>query len=89
MLLAARCRWYVVCMKSRKTRAYRFAVCIKNEVHDLEVRKVYRVLPDESAAKSNYLRVIDDSGEDYLYPARYFVIIEVPKKSARSLKLCC
>ena len=76
-------------MKTRKVTADRFAVCVKNSVPDLEVRKVYRVLPDEAAAKSNYLRVIDDSGEDYLYPARYFVVIEVPKKTARSLKLCC
>jgi hypothetical protein len=41
----------------------------------LEVRKVYTVLPDECAAENNYIRVIDETGEDYLYPAKYFVTI--------------
>jgi hypothetical protein len=44
----------------------------------LKVRTVYQVLPDESAAKSNYIRVVDETGEDYLYPANLFVPIEVP-----------
>ncbi len=53
----------------------RFVVCVNNGgyVDDLKVRTVYQILPDESAAKSNYLRVIDETGEDYLYPAVYFV----------------
>jgi len=40
------------------------------------MHKVYRVLPDEDAAKDDDFRVIDESGEDYLYPADYFVLIE-------------
>lgn len=60
----------------------RFVLCIRN--HDypasLELRKVYRVLPDRSAAKEKMLRIIDESGEDYLYPADFFVSISVPKK---------
>jgi hypothetical protein len=60
----------------------RFVLCIKNEEYpaSLEVRKVYRVLPDRSAAKEKMLRVIDESGEDYLYPADFFAPITVPKK---------
>ena len=56
-----------------------FAVCIRNEgLDDLGLRKLYQVLPDESAARSGFLRVIDDSGEDYLYPAGNFLLVELP-----------
>jgi len=41
---------------------------------------LYQVLPDESAAESDYLRVIDNEGEDYLYPAKYFVIVNLPQQ---------
>ena len=52
----------------------RFAICIHTDDPDLlTVRKIYQVLPDANAAKSNYIRVIDNEGEDYLYPAEYFV----------------
>jgi hypothetical protein len=67
----------------------RFAICIKNDGHpdDLHIRTVYPVLPDESAARSNYIRVIDETGEDYLYPAEYFVFVEVPSEAAKTLLL--
>ncbi|MCQ3976207.1 MAG: hypothetical protein DPW09_22495 [Anaerolineae bacterium] len=67
----------------------RFAVCINDGgyIDDLKVRTVYRVLPDESAAKSNYLRIIDETGEDYLYPAAYFVLIEVSPEAEEILLL--
>jgi hypothetical protein len=52
---------------------------------DLEVRKVYPILPDTAAARDDYLRVIDESGEDYLYPADYFVVIDVPVAARRVL----
>ena len=52
---------------------------------DLEVRKVYAILPDTAAARDGYLRVIDESGEDYLYPADYFVVIDVPIAARRVL----
>lgn len=65
----------------------RFAICLKNKgCEDLVIRKIYPVLPDEKAAQENYLRVIDESGEDYLYPARYFFIMELPQKVERALK---
>ena len=58
----------------------RFAVCINNSTYpdDLKAGTIYQVLPDESAARSNYTRVVDETGEDYLYPAELFVLIEVP-----------
>ncbi len=67
----------------------RFAICINNTDYpdDLQVRTVYQVLPDESAAKSDYIRVVDETGEDYLYPATYFVFVEVSSDAAKSLIL--
>ena len=55
----------------------KFVICIEAGENDcLETRKVYQVLPDESAAKDDHIRVIDDSGEDYLYPQSQFVAVE-------------
>jgi len=73
-------------MKGRK-KELRFAICINDGgyVDDLKVRSVYQILPDESAARSNYVRVIDETGEDYLYPAAYFVPIEVPSEVKKAL----
>ena len=57
-----------------------FVICVRNDdCGDLELRKVYEVLPDEKAAKDDYIRVIDESGEDYLYPATYFYPLELPR----------
>jgi len=72
-------------MESLNTE-HRFVICIKNEgCEDLEVRKVYRVIQDEDAATEGYLRVIDESGEDYLYPADYFVEIQLPQAAEHAL----
>jgi hypothetical protein len=59
----------------------RFVVCVKNEDYpaSLELRKIYQVIPDARAAERQLIRVIDESGEDYLYPADYFVPIELPQ----------
>ena len=75
-------------MKHQESDA-RFAICIKNDgyVDDLKVKTIYQVLPDESAARSNYIRVIDETGEDYLYPAEYFVFVELPPEAAKTLML--
>lgn len=64
-----------------------FAVCINNSAYpdDLKVRTIYQVLPDESAARSNYIRVVDETGEDYLYPAESFVIIDIPAEAQKAL----
>jgi hypothetical protein len=64
-----------------------FVVCINNAGYpaSLELYKIYRVLPDEEAARDGDLRVIDESGEDYLYPASAFVRIEVPQEVERAM----
>jgi hypothetical protein len=70
----------------RETRAPRFAICVATDDPDLLTpRMVYQVLPDDSAAKSEYLRVIDNEGEDYLYPAAYFVLVNLPQTARRAL----
>ena len=64
----------------------RFVVCVQNEAcEDLELRKIYQVLPDESAARDGYIRVIDESGEDYLYPADHFIPIELSHALEKAL----
>jgi hypothetical protein len=63
-------------------------LCIKNDqCEDLEPRKVYQVLPDAKAAKDGYLRVIDESGEDYLYPESYFVPLSLPIEIQEAMAL--
>jgi hypothetical protein len=59
-----------------------FATCINDGgyVDDLKVKTVYQVFPDESAARSSYMRVIDETGEDYLYPVSLFVPIEASRE---------
>ncbi len=53
-----------------------FVLCIENRgADDLQVRKEYRVLPDKAATSTGYVRIIDESGEDYLYPGDYFVFV--------------
>jgi hypothetical protein len=49
------------------------------------MRKIYQVVPDEKAEKEGHLRIIDESGDDYLYPADYFVPVEVPKDAKQAL----
>ena len=61
-------------------RPVEFAICVANEgCDDLEVWKVYQVLSDPKATGVGCIRVIDESGEDYLYPADRFVMVEFPK----------
>jgi hypothetical protein len=63
-----------------------FLLCVSNESYpaSLEVRKVDRALPDPLAASRGFVRVIDESGEDYLYPSDDFVAIELPQAAARA-----
>lgn len=65
----------------------RFAVCVDNTDYAaaLEVRKVYQVLPDPAAVARSYLRVIDESGEDYLYPSRMFLQVKVGPEGRKRL----
>jgi hypothetical protein len=66
---------------------HRFVICIRNDdcPASLEKRKLYEVLPDADAANHNQIRVIDESGEDYLYPEEYFVPVKLPKTAERAL----
>jgi hypothetical protein len=67
---------------------HRFALCIENkDCEDLEKRKIYQVLPDEEAEKEGYIRLIDESGEDYLYPQSYFIIVQLPREAQEALQL--
>ena len=74
-------------MSQQKNSAPLFAVCINNSGYpaSLELHKIYRVLLDDDAAIDGDIRVIDESGEDYLYPADYFVLIELPQAVEQSL----
>jgi hypothetical protein len=64
----------------------RFVICTRNRgCDDLRVGKAYELLPDKLATAAKYVRVVDDSGEDYLYPASYFVFVELPSKARRAL----
>ncbi len=74
-------------MQRRRKRGIKFAVCITDSEPDLEMLRVYRVLPDETAEREDHLRVIDESGEDYLYPADFFVTVGVSKEAERALLL--
>lgn len=65
----------------------RFVVCVDNSLYaaSLEVHKIYRVIRDKDATRDGDLRIVDESGEDYLYSGRYFVAIDVHKETERAL----
>jgi len=67
-------------------RKKRFLLCVRNTgCEDLELRKLYEHLPDDVAAREGYVRVVDESGEDYLYPKTYFVAVRLPGEAERAL----
>jgi hypothetical protein len=74
-------------MAKRKIPETQYATYVADSEPDLELRKMYKILPDARAAEKNYVRVIDESGEDYLYPTSYFVFVEVPAAKERELLL--
>lgn len=65
----------------------RFVICIDNTDYaaSLIVKKIYQVLPDEEAAKDDFIRIIDESGEDYLYHASHFILVELPLEVEQAL----
>ena len=75
-------------MKQRNINS-QFVICIKNDEYpaSLELRKIYQVIPDTHAAKHQYYRIVDESGEDYLYPADYFIPIELPKAVEKAFSM--
>ncbi len=66
----------------------RFAICVRNKDYEasLELRKLYPVLEDEFGAKHGMIRVIDESGEDYLFPNEYFVALSLPQSVEKRLR---
>ncbi|QQS49165.1 MAG: hypothetical protein IPM66_11330 [Acidobacteriota bacterium] len=63
-------------MSTKKKTAPKFVICLDKGDEDLLTpRKIYEVLSDEDSERSGYLRIIDDEGEDYLYPAKYFIFV--------------
>lgn len=76
-------------MRSRRMKARGFAVCLQNAGYgaSLEVRKLYPVLDDPDAETNDLIRVIDESGEDYVYPARFFQKLTLPAEIQRALRL--
>jgi len=71
-----------------KSTEAQFAVCVKNKGYaaSLELRKLYQIVADEVAPKLHQIRVIDESGEDYLYPEEYFVPVELPQSAERAIR---
>jgi hypothetical protein len=75
-------------MKNERQSTPRYVVCVRNDGYPeaLELRKLYRVVPDRQAAKVAYLRVIDESGEDYLYPRSFFAPVRLSEPVKRTLE---
>jgi hypothetical protein len=73
-------------MKTTKSTP-RFAICVDNSEYpaSLELHKIYRVLPDKDAQADGDIRIIDESGEDYLFPADYFIPVDLPQTIVRAL----
>ena len=69
-------------------REAQFVICVSNKGYaaSLEPRKIYQVIPDKNASKLHYVRVIDESGEDYLYPEDYFVPVQLPSAVERAVR---
>ena len=74
-------------MRRTKPDHHRLAVCIRNRGYraSLETGKIYRIVPDAEAAEHGYLRVVDESGEDYLYPNDSFILISLPRSVQATL----
>ena len=71
----------------RKTRKS-FVVCIQNDGYEasLELRKLYPALPDRFGEEHGFIRVVDESGDDYLYPAEFFVRLDLPAGVTEKLR---
>jgi hypothetical protein len=73
----------------KKSGTSQYVICIENQDYpaSLELRKIYQLVPDKTAAKAGLLRIIDESGEDYLYPSDYFVAIKLSRTVQRAVRL--
>lgn len=68
-----------------KKQTFKYAVCINNADYEvsLEILKIYKVIPDDKAFQRGLLRIVDESGEDYLYPQEFFEPIDLPQTVER------
>jgi hypothetical protein len=66
----------------------KYVICVVDKGYDasLELRRIYRVIPDKTAAKLHHIRVIDESGEEYLYRQDYFVPVQLPQAVERAVR---
>jgi hypothetical protein len=73
--------------KTMNKRKKHFAICVDNSDYEasLILRKIYEVIPDEAAARDDLLRIVDESGEDYLYHKSHFVVVEFPVEVEHAL----
>jgi len=71
---------------AKRKAVSRFVICIQNKGYPvaLEVRKVYQTLPDAQAEERGLMRIIDESGEDYLYPEAFFVQVDIPPAATKA-----
>ena len=76
-------------MTAQRSTRRRYFVCVNNDDYgvSLELRKIYEGLPDLASEQHNQVRIIDESGEDYLYPAHCFIAITLPHAVQQALKL--
>lgn len=75
-------------MSETSVEKMEFVVCLRNDGYpvSLEPRKLYQMLPDPEAVRHHQLRVVDESGEDYLYPAEYFVAVDLPGSVIKAIR---
>ena len=69
-------------------REAQYVICVGNKGYpaSLELRKIYQIIPDKGAARLHQIRVIDESGEDYMYPEHYFVPVQLPQAVERAVR---
>ncbi len=74
-------------MTDMRRKEPEFVICVRNRGYtsSLELRKLYQRVPDEAAAMHRQIRVVDESGEDYLYPVGYFVPVELPQAAEKAV----
>jgi hypothetical protein len=65
----------------------RFAICVDNTDYQVSLipRKIYEIIPDETALRDDPLRIVDESGENYLYHKSYFIVVEFPVEVEQAL----
>jgi hypothetical protein len=80
--------WFIEVSMTPTKRKRQFVVCVRNTGYpaSLELRKIYQALPDADAEAHGLMRVIDESGEDYLYPRTFFVAVDLPQEVATAVR---